>query len=80
MKLFINKIKSYTLEEMKMSEATNILESWESLKAMVEELELDVHKNAHGNKSAGVRARKGLRELKNRAGELVKLTLEAQKS
>ena len=80
MRLFINKTKSYTLEEMKMSDATNILESWESLKAMVEELELDVHKNAHGNKSAGVRARKGLRELKNRAGELVKLTLEAQKS
>ena len=64
---------------MKMSDATNILESWESLKTLVEELELDVHKNAHGNKSAGVRARKGLRDLKNRAGDLVKLTLEAQK-
>jgi len=63
-----------------MSESTNILESWETLKGLVEELELDVHKNAHGNKSAGVRARKGLRDLKSAAGDLVKLTLEAQKS
>lgn len=63
-----------------MSESTKILEGWEALKTLVEELELDVHKNAHGNKSAGVRARKGLRDLKNAAGSLVKMTLEAQKS
>ena len=62
-----------------MSDSANILENWEALKTLVEELELDVHKNAHGNKSAGVRARKGLRTLKARAGDLVKLTLEAQK-
>ena len=63
-----------------MSEETTILESWETLKSLVEELELDVHKNAHGNKSAGVRARKGLRDLKSAAGDLVKLTLAAQKA
>ena len=62
-----------------MSESTSILEEWDALKALVEELELDVHKNAHGNKSAGVRARKGLRKLKTAAGDLVKMTLEAQK-
>jgi|TARA_Y100000385_G_scaffold284670_1_gene343147 hypothetical protein len=62
-----------------MSDSTKILENWEALKTLVEELELDVHKNAHGNKSAGVRARKGLRALKSSAGDLVKLTLEAQK-
>ncbi len=62
-----------------MSDSTNILENWEELKALVEEVELDVHKNAHGNKSAGVRARRGLRELKTKAADLVKLTLEAQK-
>lgn len=62
-----------------MSDSAKILENWEALKALVEELELDVHKNAHGNKSAGVRARKGLRKLKSSAGDLVKLTLEAQK-
>tara|TARA_B100000424_G_scaffold237097_1_gene202392 strand:- start:24 stop:215 length:192 start_codon:yes stop_codon:yes gene_type:complete len=63
-----------------MNDSTKILESWETLKTLVEELELDVHKNAHGNKSAGVRARKGLRALKSAAGDLVKMTLEAQKS
>lgn len=63
-----------------MSDSTSILENWEALKALVEEVELDVHKNAHGNKSAGVRARRGLRELKSKAASLVKLTLEAQKS
>ncbi len=63
-----------------MSDSTNILENWEALKALVEEVELDVHKNAHGNKSAGVRARRGLRELKTKAADLVKLTLEAQKN
>lgn len=62
-----------------MSDSTNILENWEELKALVEEVELDVHKNAHGNKSAGVRARRGLRELKSKAASLVKMTLEAQK-
>ncbi len=63
-----------------MSDSTSILENWEALKALVEEVELDVHKNAHGNKSAGVRARRGLRELKSKAADLVKLTLEAQKA
>lgn len=63
-----------------MSDSTNILENWEALKTLVEEIELDVHKNAHGNKSAGVRARRGLRELKTRAAGLVKMTLDAQKS
>lgn len=63
-----------------MSDSTTILESWEALKALVEEVELDVHKNAHGNKSAGVRARRGLRELKTKAADLVKLTLETGKA
>ena len=63
-----------------MSDSNNILENWESLKELVATLELDVHKNAHGNKSAGVRARRGLRQLKNDAASLVKLTLEAEKS
>jgi hypothetical protein len=40
---------------------------------------LDLHKNASGNKSAGVRARKGLRLLKKHAGELVKESLATDK-
>ena len=63
-----------------MSDSNSILESWEGLKELVNSLELDVHKNANGNKSAGVRARRGLRKLKTDAGSLVKLTLAAEKS
>lgn len=53
---------------------------WDELKAVVTELELDVHKNASGNNAAGVRVRKGLRSLKVKAAELVKLTVELDKS
>ena len=57
-----------------------MLNEWAELKVLVESLELDVHKNARGNKSAGVRARKGLRLLKQRAADLVKTSLETNKS
>lgn len=50
-------------------------EKWEELKALVASLEADVEKNVSGNAAAGRRVRKGLRELKNQAGDLVKLTL-----
>lgn len=58
----------------------SILEKWQEIKTMVESIDLDVHKNAGGNASAGVRARKGLRALKNTATELVKLTIEEEKN
>ena len=35
----------------------SILDKWNELKILVESIELDVHKNADGNASAGVRAR-----------------------
>ena len=46
----------------------------------MESIDLDVHKNANGNASAGVRARKGLRLLKTQAADLVKLTVELDKA
>lgn len=57
-----------------------VLEKWNELKALVETLEHDIVKNAKGVVAAGVRARKGLRELKSKSGELVKLTIELEKS
>ena len=48
---------------------------WEDIKELVASLETDVSKNATGNVAAGGRARKGLRQLKKEAGDLVKLTL-----
>ena len=59
---------------------SNLLDEWKELKVLVESLELDMHKNANGNKSAGVRARKGLRLLKKRASEIVKISLESGKN
>lgn len=52
----------------------SLINKWEELKVLVESVELDVKKNANGNKSAGVRARRGLRLIKQAAGDLVKLS------
>lgn len=53
----------------------NVVEKWDELKTLVENIEEDVQKNAAGNKAAGTRARKGLRTLRNTASDLVRLTL-----
>ncbi len=59
---------------------SSILDQWNEIKVLVESLDLDVVKNANGNNSAGVRARRGLRLLKNKASDLVKSTIESDKS
>lgn len=59
--------------------SNQIIDKWEELKVLVESLELDVHKNARGNKSAGTRVRKGLRLLKTASSDLVKVSLETNK-
>lgn len=62
-----------------MESDNTVLAQWEELKALVGVLELDVAKNARGIVAAGVRARKGLREIKKRADRLVKTTVELDK-
>ncbi|MAG26181.1 hypothetical protein CMI47_11520 [Candidatus Pacearchaeota archaeon] len=62
-----------------MSSKSDLLEQWEELRVLIESINLDVHKNANGNKSAGVRARKGLRLVKQRSADLVKVSLAANK-
>jgi hypothetical protein len=57
-----------------------LIAQFEELKVLVETLQTDVVKNAQGNKSAGIRARKGLREAKKLASTIVKASLEADKS
>ena len=57
----------------------NLVEKYEELKTLVETIQIDIVKNASGNKSAGVRARKSLRELKKIASELVKSSLTVDK-
>jgi len=56
-----------------MSDTTVTL--WSEIKTLVETIDVDVTKNAKGNASAGVRARKGLRLLRTKTSELVKATL-----
>lgn len=63
-----------------MSDSNSVLEKWTELKTLVESLEVDVRKNALGNASAGVRARKGLRLLKSTTHSLVKLSLVSAKA
>lgn len=58
----------------------NVSDKWSELKSLVEALEHDMAKNAKGNAAAGVRARKGLRQLQAHCKELVKLTLELSKT
>ncbi len=59
---------------------SDILTKWEELRTLVESLEVDVKKSAKGNKTAGVRSRRGLRLLKRAAADLVKVTLETSKT
>ena len=59
---------------------SDLINKYEQLKVLVESMELDVHKSAGGNKSAGVRVRKGLRVLKRQASDFVKASLETSKS
>ena len=49
-----------------------LLEQYEELKTLVESLQIDLVKNASGNKSAGARARKALLEMTKTGKELRK--------
>lgn len=62
-----------------MSETDVVAAKWAEVKAMVDELELDVQKNSRGNAAAGVRTRKGLRALRKKVTDLVKLTVSLDK-
>ena len=62
------------------STSNSIMEAWGDVKALMDEAEVDVVKNARGNNAAGVRARRALRLLKGRAANLVKLTISEEKA
>ena len=59
---------------------SQIVETWNKVKVLVESMEIDIQKNAGGNVSAGVRARRGLRALKKEAAALIKSMVEVEKS
>jgi len=68
------------VEEKMSTVDTELISKWNELKVLIESLEHDIQKNVGGNKSAGVRARKGLRLLKTNASEIVKMSLESDKA
>ncbi len=59
---------------------SSIESQWTEMKQLMESLELEVVKNAHGNAAAGVRARRGLRMLKSKSSSLIKTTVELDKA
>jgi len=56
-----------------------VVAKWNELKATLDSIEPDLAKNSRGVAAAGVRARKGLRVLKEKVQELIKLTIEFEK-
>jgi putative ubiquitin-RnfH superfamily antitoxin RatB of RatAB toxin-antitoxin module len=59
---------------------TTLLEKWNQIREIMSDLELDVHKNARGVSSAGVRLRKGLRAVKAISVEIVRMTIAQDKA
>jgi len=58
----------------------NIKIKLEEIKNLLLESEEDLFKNASGNKAAGVRSRKKIKQLNELLKELKKLTLEVSKN
>ena len=63
-----------------MQSAEKIQKQYESLKELLLSIEVDLLKNLQkGNKAAGTRARKVLREVKKEAAAIVKAMIELEK-
>lgn len=60
--------------------STQLQEGWEEFNVMVELVGKDVEKNVKGNVSAGVRVRKGLRNVRKVLNALIKDSLEHDKA
>ena len=65
---------------MQKDENVAITRLWHEIKIIVDSLELDVTKNARGVYAAGVRSRHGLRLLRRKALDLLKVTLELDRA
>ena len=53
-------------------DSTAYTENWSKLKVLVESLDVDVVKSVRGNKTAAVRVRRGLREAKKLASDVIR--------
>jgi hypothetical protein len=59
---------------------SELLAQWSEIKKNVEDLELDIVKNVRGVASAGIRARKVLRDLRTKLTVFVRNTIKRDKS
>tara|TARA_R100000081_G_C4650973_1_gene82741 strand:- start:278 stop:472 length:195 start_codon:yes stop_codon:yes gene_type:complete len=62
-----------------MQSVEKIQKQYEELKNLLISIEVDLLKNLNGNKSAGVRARKALRDVKKQATDIIKNTIALEK-
>ena len=53
-------------------DTTSYVDNWNKLKVLVETLDVDVVKSVRGNKTAAVRVRRGLREAKKLAADVIR--------
>jgi hypothetical protein len=53
-------------------DTTTYIDNWNKLKVLVETLDVDVVKSTRGNKTAAVRVRRGLREAKKLASDVIR--------
>lgn len=60
-------------------QSQNLIDSWKEIRTIVEVLELDVVKYSRGNTAAGLRTRKGLRELKQRISDFVRDSVSVER-
>lgn len=65
---------------MQSETGNSISDMWDEIKTLVGDVDLDVMKNARGVSAAGVRARKGLRIIKSKMTDLVKVTIDTDKA
>lgn len=62
-----------------MSELQQLVEKFEELLTLVQSLRTDVVKHSAGNKTAGLRVRRGLRDVKKLSADLVRESVELSK-
>jgi hypothetical protein len=53
-------------------DAASYIENWNKLKILVETLDVDVVKSSRGNRTAAVRVRRGLRDAKKIASDVIR--------
>ena len=58
---------------------SSVSDKWNEVKVLIESLEMDMVKNINGNKSAGVRSRKGLRLLKKSISDLIRESVDSDR-